>query len=522
MNEEGILDLLEVLEDQCFLLNLVRLYSGCPDAKGMRECLTSEEDVFLHPSEILKARDSLVGALLQSDPGDTLFVSALTRGISICVALLCQVFGTGGPPPGRSCHTLDEFDKILGQECRYVWTRSICADLIERVGKAFCFLCEYGTHLALPNGTWSHKFQCHLCKRDKCWTEIAESSSRKEDVGEFCSHTLRYRVEMSGGEYHLPRGPEGTASNLLEKRCDTFPSFDLEANGSSSSVEVSKQSNPSVGVRMRLARENEKLREARRDVEAFCNGFLKAYDRKRQIESPKCLNTACYWLVGRLFIYLNRRFLALASFSPLLVGPERGASHPEGFHQSAARLKECLGRVVMQKINNGIVREKCERILLDPISLDSGMSRLLRRGIVAKEFFLTFGHHPRDVCAMSDSWNRLSTEVILQANVATPEERLLYAVYILEVFNFWLSLVGVKETFHLQLVRSDCDPKPNTTGVVFLYDYEQVGLRLRNGLVIRCTYEEVLQLCVRYLYYLYEKGVCRVEMSVGYVINRVN
>ena len=507
--EEDLLHLLDVLEDQCFLLNIFRLYVSSSE-EDMSRCLASHGNVFLLPREVATAKGLLVRKLMESDASDTLLLSCLVRGISVCVAVLSEVYGAGTWHEQTSCHTLDDFDFVVGQQCRFLWTRSSSAVLLERVERAFSFLRTYGTLLALPEGSWSFG-SCHLCKGDSCRAEILEGSTspdREEQL--FCPHSLRFKSQAwckAGGAPEICRG---------------LPSSANVGGASESDISAILDGGTSVGARMRLARESLKLRQARGDVDCFLEGLARATRWRQAVEAAKCLNISCFGLVGKLAIYLNRRLLTLACFSPLLSSPDASLPNPGSLEGCALRLRSCLERVIMQKINNRLVQEKHERMLVDPVSLGTSSSRLLRQGIVAKEFLLTFGRTPREVCEMSNAWNRMSVKSAMEGRQGDPHERLASVVYLLEVFDYWLSTAHVKKCFRLEPLRGDCDSGWDRGRPVFLYDFDQLAIKLPNGSVLRATYAEVLELCVRYVAHMHEAGVCGTDPAIRFVLRGDN
>ena len=515
MADEELLDLLDVLEDQCFLLNVFRLYVRS-SKEAASECLASDGNVFLHPREVVRAKGLLVQRLTECEASDTLLVSCLTRGISVCVALLSEVYGNGTWHEQTRCHTLDEFDFIVGHQCRFLWTRSSSAVLLERVERAFSFLRTYGTLLALPEGSWSSGSKCHLCKGDSCRAEMLEGSSknwRTEEEPLFCPHSLRFKSRAWCKRGRAPEICHGLPSPASKGGNGPFePDLSAILEGSTS-----------VGARMRLARESLKLRQARRDVNRFLDGLARASEWRQAAEAAKCLNISCFGLVGKLVIYLNKRLLALASFSPLVSGSEASSLlRPGSLGGCTLRLRTCLERVVMQKINKRLVQEKHERMLVDPVSLGTSRSRLLRQGIAAKEFLLTFGRTPREVCEMSDAWNRMSVDSAMEGRKGDPDERLASVVYVLEVFDYWLSTTHVKKCFRVEPFRGDCDTGWDRGRPVFLYDFEQLAIKLPNGSVLRATYAEVLELCVRYVAYLHEAGICGADPAIQFVLHGEN
>ena len=514
MNDLDIVFTLEVLEDQMFLLNMVKSYIATHKHMELTECLAETSDMFLHPQEIINTKHSLVQNLLHTPTSDKMLLAALLRGISVCVTLLTDIYGKG---PECKCHTVDDFDRIIGQECKFRWTRSNCNVLLDEIGMAFTFLQVYGTLPALPAGVWSFQTKCHLCRGKKCQAEINELLCRtKNGNNEICPHLIRYKSETSETETNTYKQAVQSMKEELFLKAGQEVLFPTLAHEEVSSDVCAKTN--LLGMKMQLSRKQEQLNEVKRDVRSIYKGYIQAKNKRMQLDRPKCLNVTCYSLIGQLILHLCRRFLSLASFSPMLAKIGSRADR----NKCSIRLKECLERVALQKINNKIIQQEYEKIFVDPLSLSSGNSCLLRYSIVAKQFMLTFGISAQELCSISNVWSHLSTKRVMQTDMLTAEERLLYAVYTLEVFSYWLSLIHVNDSFRLNLLRGDLDKQAQETGVIFLYDFEQLGLCLPDGTIVQSTYSDVTNLCIEYLSYLYHTGVCRHEPSVWYILQTEN
>lgn len=511
MNEKNLF-VLHILEDQIFLLNTIKCYLCANKPMTMSDFLAKNNDIFLNAQEIIDAKNILKRGLLQTSTGNKQFIAALIRGISVCIALLTEVYGSG--PRCSNCHTVDEFDVIIGQECKFKWTRSSCKVLVDDIGKAFSFLAVYGTLPSLPHGTWSFQTKCHLCKSRKYQAEINEIlCSGRQGTSEFCSHLIRFKsqtLDKWEDKFEIDVRSMGEESTTQSRQEVLFPSLTWE----NTSVDICSQTN-ALGMKMQLARKQEQLNDIRKDVRCIYSDYIQAKNKEMQLNEPKCLSSICYSLVGQLVKHLTGRLSSIAKFSPMfnhnIVAEKRT--------DSSDRLKECLEGVVVQKINNKIIQQEYEKLLVDPLSLTSGHSHMLRCSIIVKQFMLTFGVSAKELCNMSNVWNHLSTKVVLQKQMQTSEERLLYAVYILEVFSYWLSLIHVNGHFRLKMLRGDLEEQTDKSGIVFLYDFEQVGLRLPNGSLFQSTYTDVLDLCTEYLFYLYQTGVCRHEPAVCQILS---
>jgi hypothetical protein len=335
-------------------------------------------------------------------------------------------------------------------------------------------------------------------------------SSRKDREEDFCPHLLRFK---SGYEEQTDPFKEEVES-LDEKNCqkeegdNLFPVLMSTLEG----PDLFNQTKI-LGLRMQLAQKCENREQAKEDVRILYNRYLDVCMKKKDLHATKCLNISCYSLVGQLVIHLNQRFLSLARFSPLFAkcAPETKFD----LEQSAYRLADCLKVISLQKMNNKIIQQEYERLFMDPISFTASSSKLLRHSIIAKEFMLAHGIEAKVLCGMSNMWNQLTMQFLMESQKRTLEERFLYAVYVIEVFNYWLSLIHVKDTFHLKLLRGDIESKGN--GVVFLYDFEQVGLQLSDGRVFRSNYGNIMILCIKYLSYLHDNGLCVYSASVSYI-----
>lgn len=510
MNRADLFHLLEILEDQCFLLNVVKLYNH--ESLHKEGSLTLSNDVFLHPLEIVKAKGSLVQELLTTAPDNQKMLSALVRGISICMALLTDVYESSTPLLEK-CHTVDSFDRIIGRECQFMWTRSNCSLLLHRLATAFSFLQVYGTLTSLPAGTWSFHSCCHLCKMKQSRNLLDEKvTHQKEREGDFCPHLLRFKsVQEEQTDPYKNEVDSLDAENCLKEEGENL--FPVLMSTLMSAPDVCNQTKV-LGLRMQIARKCEQRDEAKKEVRMLYDSYLDVCRKKNELDALKCLNITCYSLMGQLVIYLSRRFLTLAKFSPLLVKCEQQTAF--NMEQSALRLSDCLKTVSLQKVNNKIIQQEYEKLFVDPISLTVNSSKLLRHSIVAKEFMLIHGIEAKQLCGMSNMWNHLTMQFLMQSDKRTLEERFLYAVYALEVFNYWLSLIHVKDTFRLTLLRGDLESNKN--GVVFLFDFEQMGLQLPNSRMFRSNYDKVITLCVRYLSYLHDNGLCMYSPSVSYIL----
>ena len=522
MESEDILYILEILEDQMFLLNMVKLYS-CENQVLLSDCISQRHSLFLHPSEVIKAKESLALCLLKTPLNDDLMISCLMRGLSVCVALLAQVFCNSTT---ALCNTVSDFDNIVGHECKYMWTRTSCDTLLAHLERALSFLCFYGSLFQLPSGVWSFHSKCHLCLEKKHEREI--NDSLQTGVGhscEFCPHLLRNKLAVPCDIGSVDKIND--IENLLEEASQSQNSqnlFPMLAGSLKNTLgEVSLSSKTHIlGFKMQLVQKQGEIKEVKNKVLALLDNYKNATLKKTQVIAPKCLNTTCYKLVGQITLLLIKRLSSIWMFSPMNSSIKFfNAFSIINLDRCATQLQECLKRVVLQKVNNKLIQQKYEQLLVDPFSLKCGSSNILRHSIIAKKFMLTYGNSARELCNISRVWDHLTTSFVLENKMHSQEERMLKAVYIVLAFNHWLSQIHVHESFHLQLYRSDVTEK-NWEGVVLLYDFEQVGLNLPDGSKMHSNYNNILHLCVGYLFYLYRSGVCRNEPSVWQILNIKN
>ena len=166
-------------------------------------------------------------------------------------------------------------------------------------------------------------------------------------------------------------------------------------------------------------------------------------------------------------------------------------------------------------------QQEYEQMLVDPFSLKCSTSKIVRYSIIAKKFMLTYGNSARDLGNISRVWDNLSTSFLFENDMHSPEERMLKAVYVVSAFNHWLSQIRVPMSFQLNIYRGDMTVQ-NNKGLVLLYDHEQVGLNFPDGSKMHSNYDNILHVCVAYLFYLYKSGVCRNEPSVWLVLDMKN
>ena len=492
----------EILEDQLFLMNLLRLRiakngGSNKDISSLFVEGTDVSKLFLSPCELERIKTKNVDMLFSMDTMDSLNIVMIMRTICNCCSLLYQLYfpEKWSRSLDNSCKTSLEVDKEIGHQLTYRWTTTNINLISQAIGKVLDFLIIFGSLHVLPDGVLSPNYLCHKCRSKNVLSQLSEMTHTCSVSVDTCNHILSKRP-----------------CNILDKTC-----LNQEKKGDAEigifpfgKKKVSKidLEELSLGKRIAKNRKIQEMKAMKNVLKRVEETYKKSRETLDSLEEDKFISTSVYETIGQIIKFAKKREMCLERFNchlsetvdeALLQTCEIRSNLDE---EKRERFLQNLSSVALEKVSSKMAQEIFYGLLLDPITLTDKTNAMIRTSILAKRFLLTFGIQADEIAVTSNKLNSISICEILESNYKSVEERFLKAVVVLYVYNKWLNVLDIPPEFHLKFHRGDINVEES--GVYFLYEDEMIGLYLSNQNTFKFVYETVTELCLLHVIYLSE------------------
>ncbi len=484
-----ITDLADVVEDQIFLLNVLRLLGDDVDVQHILEG-DDAADLFLSEECMEQSLELCLRQLFILSPHsrNEHMLGVIMRAASALFTLLRLVHGR----PSLSGNDTNSVADIDHTVCTLVreWTTASSESVLRALGRLLSFLVRYGSLHILPEGIYSVSDSCFFCR--------FESALEEDDINRgLCNHYVVEKGKTSCGSGRP--APHSDAHRLEEESCndhsDGFP-VNVLAQFRDKEVDMRK-------MHMNIADMHERLREQK--------------DRMDFLASAMCISPFLYLVVAMYMLFLRRRLQSVEHFFPdnNCIGIDQALSQ-EGIRNVTGcqqRLGARLSRISLSKMNVTVIHEKFESLLLDPVTLFCKGELLLRVSILTKKFLLALGCPAKDVVADFEERCRATPDSMVHRTAESPQEKLYRAVFLLSTYNSWLSSFGVAKCNFLEFERGDADAEW-TGHLTFLFDFCQVGFHTRDDVRVHGVCDDVLSFCLLHFRWLTKQGVCPSSVHV--------
>lgn len=489
-------DIHEILEDQIFLLNLMRV--------ALKRHDVCQSNYLLPRDEIQKCKDILLENLFSMHPcqDDEESLIVTMRSLCNCMSLRLHTLPQlREEDKNNSIHTVQDVDKTVA-DLMHGWTSLSSFDLLCRLRCLVNFLVRYGSLHVLPDGLHSCTIKCVLC-------QFALPLDERDVIdNNMCTH---YVIEKPVSHVSLEQREQG---HIMET---SFPPLNEEDNEDKNIFTLRELSC--------LREHRTKLQQLKKMVKDIQNRYKKQMRDMRFIASLKCVSPYLYGLVARYVLFLEQRIYMLHKFSPRSGGmsvhcalQQYGLSDKE---MCRDRLMSSLKRVTLSKTNVRAIHEKFEALLLDPVSLHCNSEKLLRISIIAKRYCLSLGMSPKEIVDQFDGRCKMTSQLVGEYNSKDPWEKMFAFVLTICVYNMWLSSIGIGKSFELNLCRPE-EKTHQVYSVILLYDFGQIGFLLDDDTKVYEVYEESISLCILHLKCLVNRGLCRHVFQVKDILGESN
>ena len=488
-------EILEILEDQIFLLNQIRILKS--DAETVYDYLMKNDaslsNIFLSFQEIIRCKNVIKDHILklfgntQVDTEWNINVSIFIRGLCNCLILIREIHSNPEEEIFRNSFlAMTDIDKYVTNLSVH-WTTKSTVDIISDLQTLLNFVYVFGSLHCLPIGFGIEDIKCFQCRKSK-----AISTGKRETLVNTCTHI---HVESPCKFDAKPYGNE--ARNLSV--------FETEKQHA---LQTSKSASSALGYKIQLYQIEQEIKNTKDIMQNIIERYNNLELEKQHLVSLKCISPYLYQILG---FYICMTIKRLDCVSLFLRNYNLNLTDTRS---SKERLENILKEITFSKLNKMLVREEFSKIYLCPMSIYDENSTILRTSIVLKKHLLASGMSEENVDAIDNNMISVSLKNLLTRGKKTLQDEIYYVLLVFILYNTWLSMQRVNEYFHLNWSRPESYKDEN---VVFLYEGSKLGVLLEDQKML-FTYEQAFEICIHHLDYIKRKGICNHSLQIQDVL----
>ena len=502
---EFILRTVDILEDQVYLLNLVR-YILAKNNKNENNSNVAAfvntmqwSDYFLDPQDIVEIKTFWENRLFLMKPEseNSCNLAVALRMICNCNSLLWQLYSQTqwNTALCNACKTDVDIDMCLGNSLIYTWSRCNLTELWLSMQRVLDFLVIFGSLQVLPSGVFTPGFKCYKCRQKTVLEELNEVNLTRTN-----------RTSTFGCTQHVIRSRQ-----TEEKETDIKVETIMNSDTKNAPIRCDDENNLeqlSIGKRIARNQKQIKLRETRNLLRLIQEKYLESQKEYTYLSEPKWIATELYATVGRMLLFLKKREEIYNKFVSQIT-----TNQPLSFDEDIkAKFIKSLTMMQLDKIDSKLAQEEIFRLFLDPITVTERTKKLIRPSVLAKYFLLSFGVKAEEIALMTNKINSINVDTLLKAIKKfslEKNDRFHMVVSIVYAYNKWLYVQDIPKCFHLKMYRVDTVKDVNSPGIYFLYDNEIIGLSMQFNNEYRLySYSQVVDLCLTHLTVEVSKHTC--------------
>lgn len=481
-------DILEILEDQIFLLNNIRVLK--PTEESVYNFLVKHKnslsDIFLSFNEILNCKKLIKYQLIKLfrtkdiDNEWNIQVNIYMRGLCHCLILIKEVHMNSLGLFKDTYLSIPDIDRYL-TDLSMNWTTNSNIDILNDIKILLNYLYTFGSLHCLPIGIGIENMKCFICRKNG-----SIPTGKKENMIETCTHIL---VEI----------PTKFELNELSSHEDII-------------FEVEKGDMSSLGHKLKSFQMRKEMNTVKDVMRNISEKYKKLELEKHHLLSLKCISPFLYQLLGFYIKMLSNRF----NFLSMFLGNEFcGKRKNSNVEISSRCLKNILMDIKYSKSNMMAIREEFSNIYICPYSFYDEKCSIFRKSIIMKKCYIASGMSEEQVDKISKNMLQISFEKALENEAK--ENDIYFVLFTFITYNTWLSMNKIPACFHIKWARSDLHNHVAPT-VLFLYEKNQVGFMFDNeNILFNC--DQVFEICLNHLYHIYNKGICKHSTQIQKVLD---
>ena len=488
--------ILEILEDQIFLLNNIRLVKSHKET--VYDYLMKNKDtlsnIFLSFHEIIKCKNIIKEHLIdwfqnkQIDNEWNINVNVFLRGLCNCLILIKEIHMNSHDIFQNSYLGMSDIDKLI-TNISVKWTTKSSADIINDIKILLGFAYTFGSLHCLPIGFGIENIKCFLCRKNN-----SISTGKTEKIINTCTHIF-VEIPFKFDVKELFKSNEPTSIFEIKKE-------NIQSSSSSSSLGYKLKS-------FEIKKEMNNVKDIMYNIsEKYNNLELE----KQHLLSLKCISPYLYQLLGFYIHMISKRLHCLSLFT------DNKDVKITNMKSCKERLETILKDIKFSKLNMMCVREEFSKIYLCPFSFYDEKCNILRRSIVLKKSFLASGMNEECVDNMNERMLRITLENLSKRKTNNTEDDIYFVLFVFLTYNTWLSMQKIEKCFRLKWIRSELY---NSENVIFLYEKNKIGTLFEDGGVkhkMLFNYNQAVEICVHHMHSLYNKGICSHSLQIQNVL----